>query len=194
MPRQRQAMHRSGGPDAGREAHGIPLAPLPRRAWIFLAALAAALALIGLLLPADTLPGPGGPLLPFGLALLMAVPALALRRRRVTIEGDQLVVAATFFTRRVPVSTLDLAHARTVDLAERPELGAWPGGPNVDLPGLRAGHCLLRNRQRAFCLVTARERVLVLPERGGRLLILSPLQPRETLERLRRIAPAPARG
>src|SRR5690606_33468597 len=75
-----------------------PLAPLPQQAWVFLVARAAALVLAGLLLPAGrTVPAPAWPMIPFGLALLLVPLALALRRRRLTIHGDELVVAATFY-------------------------------------------------------------------------------------------------
>ncbi len=192
--------HGAAGRPRGRgvsgEAQEVPLAPLAQRAWVFLVALAAALVLAGLLLPAGRMvPAPAWPLIPFGIALLLVAPALALRRRRLTIEGDALVVAATFFTRRVPVHAIELDRARIVDLAEHRELGNLPTGHgNMDLPGFRAGHYLLRSRQRAFCLITARERVLVLPLRDGRLLMISPHQPRDLLARLERIASAGARG
>ncbi len=177
------------------DAHDIPLAPLPQQAWVFLVALAAALVLAGVLLPAGRLvPAPAWPTIAFGLALLLVAPALALRRRRLAIEGDELVVAATFYTRRVPVRTLDLEHARVVDLAEHTGLKPWLGANRFDLPGFQAGYYLMRNRQRACCMITARERVLVLPLRDGRLLMVSPLQPRDLLARLERIASAPMRG
>ncbi|HLT43307.1 MAG TPA: hypothetical protein VK000_01470 [Luteimonas sp.] len=177
------------------DTRDIPLAPLPQQAWVFLVALAAALVLAGLLLPAGrTVPAPAWPMIPFGLALLLVPLALALRRRRLTIDGDELVVAATFYTRRVPVRTLELERARIVDLAEHTEFKPWLGGNRIDLPGFQAGYYLLRNRQRAFCLITARERVLVLPLRDGKLLMISPRQPRDLLARLERIASLAARG
>lgn len=176
------------------DVHEIALAPLSQAAWICLAGIALALVLAGLLLPAGTpVPAPAWPLLPLGVALLLVAPALALLRRRVALQGDELVVAATFYTRRVPVQVLDLDRARVVDLAEHTDLRPWLGGNNLQLPGIRAGYFLLRNRERAFCLLTAREGVLVLPERDGRLLLLSLRQPRELLARLRGIAQAGAR-
>lgn len=177
------------------DADEIALAPLSPAAWICLAAIASALVLAALLLPAgESVPGPAWPWLPLGIALLLVAPALALRRRRIALEGDELVVAATFYTRRVPVRALDLDRARIVDLAEHTGLRPWLGGNNLHLPGIQAGYFLLRNRERAFCLLTARERVLVLPGRDGRLLLLSPRHPRELLTRLERIAQTAAGG
>lgn len=177
------------------DADEIALAPLSPAAWICLAAIASALVLAALLLPAgESVPGPAWPWLPLGIALLLVAPALALRRRHVTLQGNELVVAATFYTRRVPAHALELDRARVVDLAERAELRPWLGGNNLHLPGIQAGHFLLRNRQRAFCLLTACQRVLVLPERDGRLLMLSPRHPHDLLARLERIAQAHAAG
>lgn len=185
----------AGGPDMSHDAGEVALAPLRPGAWMCLPAMAMALVATGLLLPAaNPVPMPAWRALPFAIALLLAIPALALRRRRVTIQGEALVVAATFYTKRVPLQALDLDQARVVDLAGHVDLSPWLGGNNLHLPGFRAGYVLLRNRRRAFCLLTARDRVLVLPGRDGRLLMLSPLRPHELLARLRRIAAAAAHG
>ncbi|TYT25475.1 hypothetical protein FZO89_03905 [Luteimonas viscosa] len=167
----------------------FPPAPLPRRAWLFLLAIAALALAGGLLLPRDeALPAPVWLLTPFFVALLLLAPLLALRRRRITIEGDELVVAAALYTRRVRVDALDLEHARVVDLGEHTALKPVLGLNRFGVPGFHAGHYLLRNRQRAFCLLTARDRVLVLPQRDGKLLLLSPDRPRDLLAHLRELA------
>lgn len=162
------------------------MVPVPRIAYLFLAGLAVALVAVGLVGSGGWVPAtPGWQSLPFALALLLALPAWALRRCTIELQGGELVVAATFFTRRVPLEALDLDHARILDLRAHPELGTWTGGRNMDLPGLSAGWYLLRNRRRAFCLLGSRERVLVLPERGGRMLLLGARDPRAMLARLR---------
>lgn len=127
----------------------------------------------------------------FMLALLPVGPLVALSRRRISIDGNQLVVAATFYTRRVAVDALDLAQARILDLAEHTGYRPMLGINRFGLPGLRAGHYLLRNRSRAFCLLTRFERVLVLPCRDGRYLLISPDDPQALLSRLRALAEAP---
>ena len=169
--------------------HEIPLAPLSRAPWLWLVVPALAL-LVGVWLqpPQAQTPVPARLLAPFAIALVVLVPWLALRRRRIAIEGRDLVVAAAFYSRRVSVDALDLAHARVVDLAEHTGYAPMLGINRFGLPGFRAGHYLLRNRQRALCLLTATGRVLVLPQRDGRLLLLSPEKPRELLERLRELA------
>lgn len=171
------------------------LAPLPRQAWLFLSAIAAMALIGGLLLPrSEPLPAPAWLLAPFFVALLLVAPLLALRRRRIAVEGDALVVAASFYTRRVRIDALDLDHARIVDLGEHTGFKPMLGLNRFGVPGFQAGHYLLRNRQRAFCLLTARARVLVLPQHDGKVLLLSPEKPRDLLERLRELAaPHPRR-
>lgn len=171
----------------------FPLPPLQRTAWLFLVLPALAVAVGVLAMPraqATPVPAIAGPLM---IALVMVGPLLALRRRRIVLDGRVLTVAATFYTRRVAVDELDLAQARIVDLGEHTELSPLLGLNRFGLPGLRAGHYLLRNRRRAFCLLTRRDRVLALPQRDGRMLLLSPERPRDLLDRLRELATPPPR-
>lgn len=115
---------------------------------------------------------------------IVAIIALILRRRRISIVGDTLVIAAGLNTRRIAVGDIDLATARVVDLRERSE---WK--PSIKLfgtriPGLSAGYFRLRDRSRAFVLVTDISRVLVLNERSGRRLLLSLARPQALLDAL----------
>lgn len=121
--------------------------------------------------------------LPVALALFAAFVAV-LRRRRVSIDGGVLTVIAGLNTRRLATQDLDLAGARIVDLREHT---AW--APSIRLfgtgmPGLRLGHYWLRDRSRAFVLLTDASRVLMLPERSGRRLLLSLVRPQALLEAL----------
>lgn len=168
------------------------VSPLSRVAWLWLLVPSLAL-LAGAWLHASRVatPAPGSLLAPFMLALVLVVPWLALRRRRTAIEGRELVVAAAFHTRHVALDALDLVQARIVDLAEHTGYRPMLGLNRFGLPTYRAGHYLLRNRKRAFCLLTATDRVLVLPQRDGRVLLLSPERPRELLDRLRELASPP---
>lgn len=128
----------------------------------------------------------------FVLIALIPVAALALgfavwviRRRSVVFESGELTVKATLHTRRVARSELDVDKARIVNLDDaqefKPVLRMWGFG----LPGFQAGHFWLKDRRRAFCLLTARDRVLVLPERSGRLILLSLERPQALLDALR---------
>jgi hypothetical protein len=131
-------------------------------------------------------------------ALLAALPGvllpLAMRRRSVLIDGQQLVVRAAFYTRRLPLADLDLDAARVVDLDEHPDLRPTLRTNGFSLPGYHAGHYRIGLSQRAFCLLTDRRRVLRLPERDGRLLLLSLERPQALLEALRRDVPERSRG
>lgn len=129
------------------------------------------------------------PLLPALLLLpvLLGLLLFALRRRSVQLRDGVLDVRAALFRRRVPVDGIDLARARIVDLEERTELRPLLKTNGMSLPGYHAGNFRLRGGfSRAFCLVTARKRVLWLPLRdGSSQLLLSLSQPQALLDALR---------
>lgn len=168
------------------------VAPLNRFAPMVLVVPAAAIALGVLLLPRQQVTPLPMLAAVFMIALVVLGPLLALLRRRIAVEGHTLVVAATLYTQRIDVDALDLDRARIVDLAEHTGFAPMLGLNRFGLPGLRAGHYLLRNRSRAFCLLTRRDRVLVLQRRDGRFVLLSPEQPQALLSRLRDLATPPA--
>ena len=116
--------------------------------------------------------------------LPIAVLIPALRRREVTFDGTTLTVRSAFHTRRREITELDLDGARVVDLddetAYRPILRMF----GFSLIGFHAGHYLLRNRKRAFALLTRLGRTFVLPERDGKLILLSLERPQQLLDDL----------
>ena len=118
------------------------------------------------------------------LFLAAAVIAIVVRRRSVRLEGGELKVAAGMHNRRVAVADLDLAAARIIDLRENKALRPLFKSVGTSLPGYRAGHFRLRDRGKAFVLVTDPARVLVLPERSGRRLLLSLRHPQALLDAL----------
>ncbi len=171
----------------------FPLAPLQPWTWALVAALWVALLLVAFLFGSHRQspenPVPWWLVVVFGTALLPAGLLSALAHREIRIEGDRLVVAAAIvFVRKVRVGELALDKARVLDLDEHTgykpmlQLGAF------SFPGFNAGRYLLRNRSRAFCLLTGRRRVLVLPQRDGRQLLLSPEKPQALLDALRAAA------
>ncbi len=166
----------------------FPLAPLQQKSWLTLIAIVLATVAIVLLVPHPGLPLSSRLLMPTFIAAVILGVGLAMRRRRITIEGRDLVVAAAFFTQRINIDALDLAGARSVDLAEHTEFAPMIKLKGYDLPGFRAGGYLLRNRARAFCLLTARDRVLVLPRRDGKFFVLSPEKPQMLLSALNELA------
>jgi hypothetical protein len=164
------------------------VAPDLRKVWLLpgLALLAGA---IGLAFAARQEPGA---LLAFPILLLaVAVVAIVVRRRSVRLEGGELKVAAGMHNRRVATADLDLAGARIVDLREHKALRPLFKSFGTSLPGYHAGHFRLRDRGRAFVLVTDPTRVLVLPERSGRRLLLSLRHPQALLDALSAHAPGP---
>lgn len=172
----------------------FPVAPLPRSAWLTLLAVPALMLLAALLVPAQ-----GGAALPvppwlFMLAvagLTTALLLLALRRRRITLQGGELEVASTFYTRRVPVQQFELEKARVVDLAEHTEFKPGLKSNGFALVGFNSGHYRLRNGAKGFLLVSDTHRVLVLPQRDGRFVLLSPQKPQALLDALREEAARP---
>lgn len=171
------------------------VAPLGRFVWlgVWLPLLLAALAVVGVaLLPEQRTPAYG---LFAGLPILIVVGVgltWAAQRRRIVVENRQLQITATLYRKQVPVESIDLARARVLNLDEHSELRPLLKTNGFRLPGLTAGHYRMRNLSKAFCLVTDRTRVLVLPLRDGLTLLLSPEKPRELLEQLRELASGPA--
>ncbi|WP_421568790.1 PH domain-containing protein [Stenotrophomonas sp. PD6] len=129
--------------------------------------------------------------LPFVL-LVTGVLTWAFFRRRISLEGDDLVVVSTFYRRRVPVALLQLDKARIVDLAEHHEFKPSHKINGYAMPGFQSGHYRLGGRK-AFCLITDASRMLYLPLRDDSVLLLSPEQPRALLEALQALA-VPARA
>ncbi|GAA4781384.1 PH domain-containing protein [Lysobacter hankyongensis] len=123
--------------------------------------------------------------IPMTLAVLLM--SLLVRRRRVALEDDRLQIAGSMHGRTVRVAELDLAAARIVDLAEATALRPRFKTFGTSMPGFHAGHFRLRDRSQAFVLITGRSKVLMLPERGGRRLLLSLEKPQALLDALKAV-------
>ena len=117
--------------------------------------------------------------------LLLLLP---MWRREASFDGRRLRVKATFYTREAPLSDFDLAAARVVDLREHTGLRPLLKTNGFALPGFQAGHFRLRDRRKAFCMVTDPSRVLVLPHADGRVWMLSLEHPKAVLDIFRRAA------
>ncbi len=120
------------------------------------------------------------------IAVLTLGMALPMWRREATFDGKHLRVKATFYTRQAPLSDFDLDQARVVDLREHTELKPLLKTNGVGMPGLLAGHFRLRDRRKAFCLVTDPSKVLALPHADGRIWLLGLEHPQAVLDILRR--------
>lgn len=130
---------------------------------------------------------------PVGLLAMQALVAVAILglllpmwRREVAFDGKHLRVKATYYSRQSPVSDFDLAAARIVDTREHTELKPLLKTNGLALPGYWAGHFRLRDRRKAFCLVTDPSKVLALPHADGRVWLLSFEHPQAVLDILRR--------
>lgn len=168
----------------------FPLAPLHQGVWGLTLALWVALLLFaffgGTHQQSPDNPVPWWVVVLFGTALVPAGLLSALAHREIQIEGDTLLVAAALiFARKVPISDLVLDKARVLNLDEHSEFKPMLQLGGFGLPGFRAGHYLLRNRRLAFCLLTTRRNVLLLPQRDGKLILVSPDKPQVLLDALR---------
>lgn len=112
----------------------------------------------------------------------------ATRRHRLTLDGDVLQIATTFYTRQVAIADLALGRARVVDLAERTDLKPMIMTNAIRLPGLRSGWFRLRNRDKALLATMGGTRLLWIPTHGDYGLLLQPRQPQALLDALREMA------
>lgn len=166
----------------------------PGRAPLLTVAIIAALLLLALwLAPQQHSPDPHSllnkyVLIAIGVSICAVVFHVSLNRRSVRLDAAQLQVTAGLHRHRVAAAALDLEHARVVDLAEHTELAPRIHTGGLSLPGYKAGWFRTRQWRKVFCLVTARQRVLWLPERDGSAVLLSLEKPEVLLERLRAVA------
>jgi hypothetical protein len=114
----------------------------------------------------------------FGLAWIIRHPRVRL------VDGELQV--GRFPRLRARASQLDLAAARVVDLDSETSLQPVMRLMGTSMPGLHTGWFWLRDKSRAFLLVTDRRRVLVLPRREGGPVLLSLVRPESLLDALRR--------
>lgn len=127
----------------------------------------------------------GAPALWLVLATVLIAPAVllvSLFRRKVLLDGEHLRVIAGLNQTRVPLAMLLPQQARIVDVDSSPEnrLGMKTFG--TAMPGYYAGHFRQIGGSKVFALVTGKRRVLVLPGRDGRLLMLSLEKPQALLD------------
>lgn len=155
--------------------------PDMRKAWL-LPGIAIAAAFVGIAIAARDEPGVWFLLVPIAFAGTLI--AWSLGRRAVAIEGDHLRIVAGINDATIRLDALDATLARIVDLEQEPALRPLFKTFGTSMPGFHAGHFRLRNRGRGFLLLTDRRRVLVLPERDGRTILLSLARPQALIDAL----------
>ncbi|TWI07332.1 PH domain-containing protein [Aerolutibacter ruishenii] len=172
----------------------FPVVPPPSHAaWLLGGLLAIPLIAIAVSMhlgPSAADRGAAMPAFAFAVVIVGAVAAFTfwgLGRRQVLLDERGLQVKAAMFSHRVGAADLDVARARIVDLDERTELKPVLKTFGMSLPGFHAGWFMLRDRSGGFCLLTSRRRVLWLPTRSGKSLLLSLERPEALLDALHRI-------
>ncbi len=118
------------------------------------------------------------------LAPIFAFIAWFLRRRDVLIDDNRLQIRAGINSISIPLDALDIASARVIDMDREPGLRPMWKTFGTSLPGFHAGHFRLRDRSRAFLLLTDRRKVIALRERDGRNLLLSLSRPQALIDAL----------
>ena len=158
--------------------------PGPTRLWVFL--IGGALPLV---IGAAALIGAewsGLPTHGVGLAIVVLVATAVLgsvilwrivRRVDIALDGDTLVANAGVTTQRFPLATLRLHGLHIVDLDTHTELKPMLRTYGIGMPGLAAGWFRLRNREKAFCVLTSRNRVSALQADDGTRVLLSLADP-----------------
>ncbi len=128
------------------------------------------------------------------LLVLWLLLDLVMKRHRLQLDGGQLRIRTSFYTRDVALSELQLDQARVVDLDERPEFKPALKTNGYALPGFKSGHFRLHNVEKAFVAIAGGPRALWLPSTSGKGLLLQPEQPDALLQQLRELAqPQPRR-
>lgn len=122
------------------------------------------------------------------LAIVAGVLIYALyspRHVRFDVSPGQLRIRGDIYGRTIPLSELDLAQARVVDLTadENPHPMARTNG--TGLPGYKAGWFRLADGFKGLLFVTNRKKVVAVPDRKGWLLLLSVQDPNRFLGALR---------
>jgi hypothetical protein len=159
--------------------HDFAVTPPPAYAWAILLVIFVLFIVVGGL--AYRQHGP----LAFLATLVPTIALLGMRRRSVSLGNGMLEVRAAFYRKRIALAELDLQRARVVDLAEHTQLQPRLRTNGYAIPGFYAGHFRLRDKRKAFCLITDRHRVLWLPLHDGSQLLLSLKQPQALLDALR---------
>ena len=128
--------------------------------------------------------------LPIAVAFIFTTVLLswAVPRRRIVLADGVLDITATFYRRKLPVAAFDLDKALVINLDQHREWRPLIKTNGLGMPGLHAGWFRSRRLVKMFCLLTTRDRVLVLPELTGGAMLLSAERPQELLQALREMA------
>jgi hypothetical protein len=111
--------------------------------------------------------------------------AWSIFKRKIRFE-DKALLIGPFGWRRVQMSELNLDSAAVINLQEHRELQPTFKMAGTSMPGYRSGWFWLRDKRRAYVVLTDWQRVLALPKRDGGIILLSLQRPDALLDALRR--------
>jgi hypothetical protein len=172
--------------DLSKKGRTLPLQGSPRSAlaWLVVLAFGVPGVIVAFVLGAAWKEGaPAAPLLAAGIFVLVVSVIATLwivrmtRRIAVTLDDDELTVGTGIATECFPLSALRAHGVGIVDFAAHPELKPSLRTWGIGLPGLASGWFRLRNKGKALCVLTGRERVTVLKTDDGIWVLLSLAEP-----------------
>ncbi len=168
--------------DLSKKGRTLPLQGVPRSAlaWLVVLAFGVPGVIVAFVLGSAYEEGaPAAPLLTSGVFVVLVSVIVTLwilrmtRRIAVTLDDEELTVATGVATECFPLPALRANGVRIVDFAAHPELKPFLRTWGIGLPGLAAGWFRLRNKGKALCILTHRERVTVLKTDDGIWVLLS---------------------
>src|ERR1700722_11056018 len=116
-----------------------------------------------------------------------AIPLIVIRimkRAGAAVEGNELVIRTGFGAKRISLSNLRRHGLQVVDLSQHPELKLRIRTLGTSMPGFNAGRFVLRNGEKALCLITDPHRVAYLHSDADHVSLLLSLRNPGTLNAL----------
>lgn len=110
------------------------------------------------------------------------------RHVRFEVSRGTLRIRGDIYGRKIPLSDLELAGARVVDLTADESLRPMAKTNGTGLPGYKAGWFMLADGSKALLFVTDRKQVVAVPDRKGWLLMMSVSNPSRFLDALHQAA------
>ncbi len=131
-------------------------------------------------------------LLLLGVLALLFYSIRGARNASFEVRPDGLALSGDLYGRFIPKQELKIDLARRVDFNKEPELKPSWRRMGTGLPGYQAGWFSLHNGEKALLFLTDRTRAVYLPTELGYSLLLSPQDPDEFLQALRKLGSTPA--
>lgn len=122
-----------------------------------------------------------------GVIVAFLITAVATRTARFDVLDSGLRLRGDLYGRTVPVDQLRLEEARQVDLTRDAALTPRMRTLGTSMPGYRSGWFRLANGERALLYITDASKAIYIPTTAGYSLLLSPADPTQFLEALRRL-------